>query len=59
VVNSINKGGYGAVYEVACSTDDGRYALKVEKRQLTRDHYKLMMEVQVLDLFDSLNFKLL
>uniref|UniRef100_A0A914KVA8 non-specific serine/threonine protein kinase n=1 Tax=Meloidogyne incognita TaxID=6306 RepID=A0A914KVA8_MELIC len=48
VIRSISHGGYGAVYEVSCSKDDGRYALKLEQRQFSRDHYKLMMEVQVL-----------
>uniref|UniRef100_A0A1I8BY62 non-specific serine/threonine protein kinase n=1 Tax=Meloidogyne hapla TaxID=6305 RepID=A0A1I8BY62_MELHA len=48
VIHAISHGGYGAVYEVSCSKDDGRYALKLEQRQISRDHYKLMMEVQVL-----------
>ncbi|KAF7638297.1 Protein kinase domain-containing protein [Meloidogyne graminicola] len=48
IVHNISHGGYGAVYEVTSSRDDGRYALKLEQRQYTRDHYKLMMEVQVL-----------
>jgi len=50
VIRSISHGGYGAVYEVSCSKDDGRYALKLEQRQFSRDHYKLMMEVQVIAL---------
>lgn len=50
IVHNISHGGYGAVYEVTSSRDDGRYALKLEQRQYTRDHYKLMMEVQVCNL---------
>lgn len=47
VINRIAGGGYGAVYKVK-STDGGQtYALKDEKREPNRDHYKLFMEAQV------------
>ncbi|KAF7639178.1 Protein kinase domain-containing protein [Meloidogyne graminicola] len=46
-ISEIAAGGYGAVYKVRGSTG-GIYALKLEKRAPKRDHYKLQMEVRVL-----------
>ena len=47
VISEIAAGGYGAVYKVRGSIG-GIYALKLEKRTPKRDHYKLQMEVRVL-----------
>uniref|UniRef100_A0A915NVN2 Protein kinase domain-containing protein n=1 Tax=Meloidogyne floridensis TaxID=298350 RepID=A0A915NVN2_9BILA len=47
VVADIASGGYGAVYKVRGSKG-GVFALKLEKRAPKRDHYKLQMEVRVL-----------
>uniref|UniRef100_A0A914M1D1 non-specific serine/threonine protein kinase n=1 Tax=Meloidogyne incognita TaxID=6306 RepID=A0A914M1D1_MELIC len=47
VVADIASGGYGAVHKVRGSKG-GVFALKLEKRSPNRDHYKLQMEVRVL-----------
>ncbi|KAL7079131.1 hypothetical protein ACQ4LE_001234 [Meloidogyne hapla] len=47
VISEIAAGGYGAVYKVRGSTG-GIFALKLEKRAPKRDHYKLQMEVRML-----------
>ena len=45
-MEQISAGGYGAVYCVK-SPDGSKYALKVERREPTRNHYKLTMEMEV------------
>uniref|UniRef100_A0A914N1Y9 non-specific serine/threonine protein kinase n=1 Tax=Meloidogyne incognita TaxID=6306 RepID=A0A914N1Y9_MELIC len=52
VVADIASGGYGAVYKVRGSKG-GVFALKLEKRAPKRDHYKLQMEVRVLQAADK------
>ncbi|CAK5097561.1 unnamed protein product [Meloidogyne enterolobii] len=47
VISDIASGGYGAVFKVRGSKG-GVFALKLEKRAPKRDHYKLQMEVRVL-----------
>ncbi|KAL7071777.1 hypothetical protein ACQ4LE_008904 [Meloidogyne hapla] len=50
IVESISYGGYGAVYKVKAEGRKGAlYAMKEERRNPRRNHFKLVMEIRVLE----------
>ncbi|CAK5075750.1 unnamed protein product [Meloidogyne enterolobii] len=50
VVESISYGGYGAVYKVKADwRKGGLFAMKEERRNPRRNHFKLVMEIRVLE----------
>jgi len=50
VVESISYGGYGAVYKVKADWRKGAlFAMKEERRNPKRNHFKLVMEIRVLE----------
>ncbi|KAF7635898.1 Protein kinase domain-containing protein [Meloidogyne graminicola] len=56
IVDNISVGGYGAVYKVRFGKKGGpQYAMKEEKRNPKRNHFKLVMEIRVLEAAKALS----